>query len=239
MKAASAPRRPPRTARAQRDVTWPEFAHNLEDIFPGAGITVLGEKETTAEWLSHKPDMRKLIRESSLDNIVLFIKDPNSSIPARAVRLIFPQNYNANDVKLAHCFARVFGNDLRMAAAQDSPELWVSLQQTRFSRIIGRFSTFSTEAFVSWLRTMENAASLTLLEHGPIFHPRDRTFVGGPAGRSNFEITEQTRAAIRDWLIHPAGRDGYLFPSRLRGQIYDMIMITYCNILRYVLKQGD
>ena len=34
-----------------------------------------------------------------------------------------------------------------------------------------------------------------------------------------FEITEQTRAAIRDWLADTAPGDGqYLFPSRFHGQ---------------------
>jgi site-specific recombinase XerC len=34
-----------------------------------------------------------------------------------------------------------------------------------------------------------------------------------------FEITEQTRAAIRDWLASPQlGNGQYLFPSRLRSQ---------------------
>jgi integrase len=50
---------------------------------------------------------------------------------------------------------------------------------------------------------------------------RDRTTViqqktGRPV---QFEITEQTRAAIRDWLINTGKRNGeYLFPSRFRVQ---------------------
>ena len=39
---------------------------------------------------------------------------------------------------------------------------------------------------------------------------------GGPV---QFEITEQTRAAIRDWLVSTAPENGqYLFPSRFHDQ---------------------
>ena len=49
---------------------------------------------------------------------------------------------------------------------------------------------------------------------------RDRTTViQKKTGRVQFEITEQTRAAIQAWLPKVAARDGkYLFPSRFRAQ---------------------
>jgi integrase len=48
------------------------------------------------------------------------------------------------------------------------------------------------------------------------------TIVQQKTGRPvQFEITEQTRAAIRDWLTHAAGLNSeHLFPSRLRGQTH-------------------
>src|SRR5690348_11569129 len=48
------------------------------------------------------------------------------------------------------------------------------------------------------------------------------TIIQRKTGRPvQFEITEQTRAAIRDWLAYAAGRDSeHLFPSRLRGQTH-------------------
>jgi integrase len=48
------------------------------------------------------------------------------------------------------------------------------------------------------------------------------TIIQRKTGRPvQFEITEQTRAAIRDWLMHAAGRNSeHLFPSRLRGQVH-------------------
>jgi integrase len=50
---------------------------------------------------------------------------------------------------------------------------------------------------------------------------RDRaTVIQQKTGRPvQFEVTEQTRAAIRDWLANDAFRDGqYLFPSRFHDQ---------------------
>jgi len=50
---------------------------------------------------------------------------------------------------------------------------------------------------------------------------RDRaTIVQKKTGRPvQFEITEQTRAAIQDWLSEVDGRSGrYLFPSRFRAE---------------------
>jgi integrase len=35
-----------------------------------------------------------------------------------------------------------------------------------------------------------------------------------------FEITEQTRAAIRDWLANPSGNSQYLFPNRFHDQLH-------------------
>ena len=50
---------------------------------------------------------------------------------------------------------------------------------------------------------------------------RDRaTVIQKKTGRPvQFEITEQTSAAVRQWLAAPDAREGrYLFPSRLRGK---------------------
>ena len=50
---------------------------------------------------------------------------------------------------------------------------------------------------------------------------RDRaTIVQHKTGRPvQFEITEQTRASVQDWLIvRPPDRGPYVFPSRIRSQ---------------------
>src|SRR5205807_1817799 len=48
------------------------------------------------------------------------------------------------------------------------------------------------------------------------------TIIQRKTGRPvQFEITEQTRAAIRDWLTHAAARKSeHLFPSRFRDQAH-------------------
>ena len=48
-----------------------------------------------------------------------------------------------------------------------------------------------------------------------------------------FEITEQTRAAIRDWLVSTAPENGqYLFPSRFHDQPHiDTAVRSYCPSL--------
>ena len=70
---------------------------------------------------------------------------------------------------------------------------------------------------------------------------RDRTTViqrktGRPV---QFEITEQTRAAIRDWLTSTALRDGqYLFPSRFDDQPH-ISTRQYARIVhRWVQRAG-
>jgi integrase len=52
-------------------------------------------------------------------------------------------------------------------------------------------------------------------------HVRDRaTIVRHKTGRPvQFEITEQTRASLQDWLnVRPADRGAYVFPSRIHDQ---------------------
>jgi hypothetical protein len=66
---------------------------------------------------------------------------------------------------------------------------------------------------------------------------RDRaTVIQRKTGRPvQFEITEQTRAAIRDWLASAQlGNGQYLFPSRLRSQRHTYIRIVH----RWVQRTG-
>jgi integrase len=79
----------------------------------------------------------------------------------------------------------------------------------------------------------------------------DDVFVGGRArdratviqkktGRPvQFEITEQTRAAIGDWLtVRDARRGGYLFPSRFQAQPH-LSTRQYARIVhRWVERAG-
>ena len=154
--------RRPRPLRATREATWREFARNLESLFADAKTSVLSEVETAKAWASVHGDKYKLMRQSEDGrSLILFIRNLEQTEPVRSVKLEFSRKFSPQESKLAHVFARVFDQDLQINASRDSDELWISLQQSRFSRTIARFTTFSTEMFLSWLRTMENATSLT------------------------------------------------------------------------------
>ena len=65
-------------------------------------------------------------------------------------------------------------------------------------------------------------------------HVRDRaTIVQHKTGRPvQFEITDQTRASVQDWLTaRPADRGPYIFPSRVRNQPH-VTARQYARIVR-------
>ena len=200
--------RRPLPLRATREATWREFSRNLESLFAGAQTSVLTDAETTKAWQSPLGISHKLMRHSEDGrSLILFISNIEKNAPIRAVNLQFNRKYNTQESKLAHIFARVFDQDLQINAARDSDELWISLQQSRFSRTIARFTTFSTETFLSWLRTMENATSLTY--EGRPFSTHllltwQPEYVIGPAGGNfiGFSKPIQREAALlgEKWL---------------------------------------
>ena len=148
--------------RAARDETWDEFARNLESLFPDARTSVLTEAETSEAWEAVHGSQHKLMRQSAdKRSLILFILNVERNAPTRSIKLEFLREYTAQELKLAHSFARVFDQDLQVDASQYGNELWIGLQQGRFSRAIARFTSFSTDMFLSWLRTMENATNLT------------------------------------------------------------------------------
>ncbi|MFX6040517.1 hypothetical protein ABTE96_21345, partial [Acinetobacter baumannii] len=70
------------------------------------------------------------------------------------------------DLKFCKDYMRVFNSDITTAPhIPETNELWIALQQTRFARSIGRFSPFSTENFMNWLRVVESAGSLRYEGH--------------------------------------------------------------------------
>ena len=68
---------------------------------------------------------------------------------------------------------------------------------------------------------------------------RDRATIIQKKTPVRFEITEQTRGAIGDWLSKPGSRRGqYLFPSRLQGQPH-LSTRQYARIVhRWVERAG-
>ena len=71
------------------------------------------------------------------------------------------RKFSEEESRLAREFIRVFNDDIRSASEWGRhEELWLSLQQTRLSRVIARVSPFHTPIFLKWLRAFENAVSL-------------------------------------------------------------------------------
>lgn len=151
-----------RSGRARQQFTWEEFARNLEGFFPGSATRILTEEETGAAWEMDPGGAYKLMRMTQDGRrIILFVLDGGTGSPVRAIELEFRTDCSANELKLAHIFARVFNNDLNSSEGTDNPELWAGSQITRFSRTIARFTTFTTRRFLLWLQVVENATSLT------------------------------------------------------------------------------
>ena len=76
--------------------------------------------------------------------------------------------------------------------------------------------------------------SLRVDDIAVVGHVRDRaTIVQHKTGRPvQFEITEQTRASLQDWLTaRPADRGSYLFPSRVHSQPH-VTARQYARIVR-------
>jgi hypothetical protein len=98
--------------------------------------------------------------------LVFFLVLSPAQLPAVAFGLELFQDPDENDLKFARSYGRVFNEDLRTASdVKKQGELWATLQQTRFSRAIARFSNFTTENFMRWIRSVENASSLRYEGH--------------------------------------------------------------------------
>jgi hypothetical protein len=189
-----------RSSRATRETTWQEFAANLESLFAGSKCSFLTLDEAVNVSPATKVDECKVIRLApGARCILLAVLDPHSKQPVGWIKLDLGRQYDAQDKKLAHRFARVFNHDLEIVANQDSPELWATLQQTRFSRVIARFTNFSTESFLSWLRAVENAINLT--------------YEGQPFS-SHLLLTWQS-----DYVKQPAGRNFTGFERPIEREI--------------------
>ena len=128
----------------------------------------------------------------------------------------------STEIKLKNASSRVVWNKGRLVG-QKRPlrpkEVWairVRLQMKRRKRDLAMFDL----AIDSKLRGCD-LVSLRVDDIAVGGHVRDRaTIVQHKTGRQvQFEITEQTRASLHDWLnARPAERGPYLFPSRVHNQ---------------------
>lgn len=136
--------------RASRHETVEELEQQLARLFPQAIITRIQ---------CNVPD-EPGNAESDPSQLSILLNQNGASVRC-GCSLTLNRDFKEHEVRFAHFFERVFNEDVKSASrwARDD-ELWLSLQQTRLSRVIARFSPFHTAIFVRWLRAFENALSL-------------------------------------------------------------------------------
>lgn len=160
-------------SRAHQLETHQEFVRNLSAAFGDAEIDELsGDDALRASRGPRRARASELADWNSQDlSLVTFLLEPETQRPIFAAKLNFRREIDTNDLRFARILARVFNEDVKTAPLFPAQkELWLSLQQTRFTRAIGRFSNFPTDTFVRWLRTFENASNL--LYEGHLFAAR-------------------------------------------------------------------
>jgi hypothetical protein len=136
--------------RASRLETIEELEQQLCRLFPRAKITRIQ---------SDGPDEPESAG-SDPTQLSILLKQNGASVRYGCC-LTLERDFKEHEVRFAHFFGRVFNEDVKSASRWGrDEELWLSLQQTRLSRVIARFSPFHTPIFVKWLRAFENALSL-------------------------------------------------------------------------------
>lgn len=149
--------------RAESQDACDELSRHLSGLFPGAACSPLDKAAIEAAWgalQDTRPD--KQVKWFEADRRLLIpIVDPASRSLASGVELRFDRKIDPLELRLAKAITWVFNGDLKLAPRLGADqELWLSLQQTRFSRAIGRYTSFKTDVLVRWLRSIENAATL-------------------------------------------------------------------------------
>ncbi|MEZ5934470.1 MAG: hypothetical protein R3F54_21520 [Alphaproteobacteria bacterium] len=148
--------------RSHNNLTCNELKRLLTQIYPESVSDII-DAEQTNNFVGEfgEPDHRNDFVEDSIGKIlVASLKDENGSFVS-GIRLSFQRKVAAERVRFGHFLVKIFADDLRLAPdyASDS-ELWISLQQTRHIRAIGKFCPFHTRIFVKLLRMWEAASSL-------------------------------------------------------------------------------
>jgi DNA integrity scanning protein DisA with diadenylate cyclase activity len=217
-----------------------ELERALNSMFPNRGIERLTKKESARVWAHAHTGSRpkRVVWDSVNSMLVFFLVSAPEPVPVVAFGLKAFQEPDGNDLKFARTYARVFNEDLvtaREVRSQD--ELWSSLQQARFSRAIGRFSPFTTENFMRWLRTVENASSLRY-EGRPfaasILMTKQIEWVETAEGASFVQFSQPLRfewAILQEkWIRSLIGRSGLaLVGLSVAGRIVGLITITGLN----------
>ncbi|WP_157004556.1 diadenylate cyclase [Brevundimonas nasdae] len=114
--------------------------------------------------------------------------------------------------------ARVFNYDVAVAPGLlRDKELWLNLQQTRFSRVIARAASFHTDILFRWLRNYENAGSLRY-EGSPfsaaMIIVKQRTNLQGKASLDFLKFSEPlalTRALFEEKWVRALASGGHVY----------------------------
>jgi hypothetical protein len=153
----------PISDRATNPATADEFERQFTALFPEATIARRTVRELGAMDLglvNPSTTRKDLIMHSGGQAFTAVVRS-SSLGPVYGFTFNMNRPYDTHEQRFARFYARVFNDDLKAAPLWGpDEELWLSLQQTRHSRTIGRFSPFHTPIFVKWLRSFENAQSL-------------------------------------------------------------------------------
>jgi hypothetical protein len=188
----------PNSDRATNPATAEEFERQFTALFPEATTA----RKTVNELSALDPSLvlpsttrNDLIVHSGAQALTAVVRS-SSLGPVCGFTFNMDRQYDAHEQRFARFYARVFNDDLKAAPLWGrDEELWLSLQQTRHSRTIGRFSPFHTPIFVKWLRIFENAQSLRY---------EGRQF------SIQLVLTKQI-----DWVRQNKGADFVKFPQRM------------------------
>jgi hypothetical protein len=153
----------PTSDRASNEATAEELQRQLASLFPEANVaqkTLAELKELDTSLLDDSSTRNDLIVHSGEHALTAVVRSASLG-PVYGFTMTMTRQYDIHEHRFARFYTRVFNDDLKTAPLWGPhEELWLSLQQTRHSRTIGRFSPFHTPTFVKWLRTFENAQSL-------------------------------------------------------------------------------
>ncbi|MCS6626943.1 hypothetical protein N0B44_28900 [Roseibacterium beibuensis] len=153
-----------RPSRARHPRTLEELARNFTNLFADGQVSLVDGTAATACWgdLGQPTLARSTKWDAATKQLLIVVIDAEVDAIAGGISIVFERTLGELDLRVAGWMARVFNHDLRTAPRYErDQELWLTLQQTRFSRVVARSAPFHTDILFRWLRQFENAGSLT------------------------------------------------------------------------------
>lgn len=151
-------------SRAHHPRTLEELVRNFTNLFADGQVALLSETAAKASWDdAGQPTLARSTKwDAGSKRLLIVLIDAESNAIAGGISILFERALGEIDLRVAGWMARVFNHDLRTAPRYErDQELWLTLQQTRFSRVVARSAPFHTDISFRWLRQFENAGSLT------------------------------------------------------------------------------